>query len=81
MILMVKTYKFGEESKLISFRVPQSKSKLYREKIQKYIDYLFETNRDPLEDLTFLKSIFERELIEIHTKKLTNEEMSILDEI
>lgn len=46
----MKTYKFQEPSKLLSFRVPESKEKKYRSLIQLYIDLYWESKEtDPIE--------------------------------
>lgn len=54
----MKTYKFQEPSKLLSFRVPESKEKKYRELIQNYIDLYWESKEtNPLELLQELYEI------------------------
>jgi len=48
---MVKTYKFGEPSKVKTFRVPESHSNQYQEDIQAFIDQYFNFNKNPIKVL------------------------------
>ncbi|HEC37612.1 hypothetical protein LCGC14_0471700 [marine sediment metagenome] len=78
---MGNTYKFGEKSKLISFRVPESRDKEYRQIIQKFIDNDLNVEDKYQKQVDIISEMFEKGVLKVYPNKLTEKYQKCLGEL